>query len=94
LLLFVFPLDRIAASELSKAARNERRKLTASLVNSISVALFGAAIVGGYLQSNFFTPIHITTTQDLSKGVSIWLAVAFGAVLHIAARSLVARMED
>lgn len=74
-LLSCFVADRAFATSLSKAAHNERRKLTANLFNGISVALFGTAIVGGYLQLDFFDPIHVATTQDLSNGVAICLAL-------------------
>ena len=79
---------------MGKAARNERRKITGGLLNTLSAALFAAALVGGFLQSDFFTPISVTTTRGLSAGVAIWLALVFGTTAHIAARTALASIED
>lgn len=89
-----YVLDRACSSTLSKAARNERRKITATLLNSLSVALFGAALVGGFLQSDFFVPIAVTSTRTLSAGVAIWLAAGFGLAAHLWARAALTGMED
>ena len=94
LILSAYALDRASGNGMSKAARNERRKITATLLNSLSIALFGAALVGGFLQSDFFVPIAITSTRTLSAGVAIWLAAAFGLAAHLWARAVLTRMED
>lgn len=93
-ILAAYALDRASRRTLSKAARNERRKITATLLNSLSIALFGAAVVGGFLQSDFFVPIAVTSTRTLSAGVAIWLAAGFGLAAHIWARAALAGMED
>ncbi|MFK5598347.1 hypothetical protein ACFZ8E_15345 [Methylobacterium sp. HMF5984] len=94
LMLTTYTLDRASRSSMSKAARNERRKITATLLNSLSIALFGAAFVGGFFQSDFFVPIAITSTRTLSASVAIWLAAGFGVAAHIGARAALIGMED
>lgn len=94
LILTAYGLDRAFRSGMSKAARNERCKITAALLNSLSIALFGAALVGGFLQSDFFVPIAVTSTRTLSAGVAIWLAAGFGLAAHLWARAALTGMED
>jgi len=94
LVVSAYVFDRVARGGLSKAARNERRKITATLLNSLSIGLFGAALVGGFRQSDFFVPIDVTSTRSLSAGVAIWLAAGFGLAAHIWARGAPTGMED
>ncbi|MDF2599789.1 MAG: hypothetical protein K0Q54_2612 [Methylobacterium brachiatum] len=94
LIASAYIFDQLTRGGMSKAARNERRKITATLLNSLSIALFGAALVGGYLQSDFFVPIAVTSTRTLSAGVAIWLAAGFGLAAHIWARAALTGMED
>lgn len=72
----------------NKTVRNERRKLTATFMNGIAIALFA---VGGLAQV-----ASMTTTGRVSGPATFLAAVCIlvSVALHLAARASLGGMED
>lgn len=68
---------------ISKAAKNERRKLLASSVNTIALTVAGIGVV---------TPL-ITGTRQAST-LTIWACGAIFVLLHLLARRFLRSLED
>lgn len=72
----------------NKTSRNEQRKLTATFINGVAVALFG---VGGLAQ------IAAMATSGHMQGAAALLAVicvVLAIVLHLVARASLNGMEE
>jgi len=69
---------------LSKAARNERRKLKASTLNTIGLAIFGLGAL---------TPVVTGSPSNENLGVVAFSSAAF-YILHLLARLELRGLED
>jgi predicted permease len=69
---------------IGKASRNERRKVTATLVNGMA----GAILIVGAVQPLFGAPGYAL------DWLRIWLAMGTAFLLHLAALHAVRGMED
>ncbi len=79
---------RRARRVVSKAARNEQRKLLANVLNNTTVA----ALLAGYLQ-----PVLAFVRNGRFGRNDLAAALVFGSIglmLHVAARAVVSRVED
>ncbi|MFC5342756.1 hypothetical protein ACETK8_06370 [Brevundimonas staleyi] len=71
------------ARPISKAARNERRKLLSSSFNTIGLTVAGIGVL---------TPL--ITGARASSTLTIWACGAISVVLHLLARRLLRSLED
>lgn len=67
---------------MGRDARNEKRKITAALLNSLAVAVFVWSVIG---------PAFALAERNVLAWVG---GMALAAALHFAARLLVGRVED
>ena len=75
--------------QVSKAGRNERRKLLAAVFNNAAIA----SLLAGYLQP---TLASFRTGHAFERGDSLAALVfsAVGFILHMSARAAVSHLED
>ena len=75
---------------MNKAARNERRKLTATWLNGGAIA---ALAVGCFAPiTSYATSMTAMPVQTLGPLVVCWLAIS--AALHLLGRSILGRLEE
>lgn len=75
---------------MNTASRNERRKITATAVNNLAVALVVTGVIVPTV--NLAGPAHLPTTGYAYAFALLW--IAGGCVLHLAARHVLGRMEE
>ena len=73
---------------MNKAVRNERRKLTATFVNGLAVAVFA---IGGLTQV-----ASMVQTGSVSQGATLFvpICVIAAVALHLVARASLGGMEE
>jgi len=90
-------------TQLSKAARNERRKLTATYLNNVAIAFFIAGVTVPYFAMAHRSPeeaARLFLAFGPLEGMRISTIVAFvgsfaiSALIHITARSTLEAIED
>jgi hypothetical protein len=71
-------------AQLSEAARNERVKLTATLLNNLSVSIITVGVIGPALSLLSTTPL-LTPNQFMAISGGCFL---LGLILHLSGRRL------
>jgi hypothetical protein len=88
---------------MGKTARNERQKLTATLLNNIAVVLFAtgfAVPVYNFLMltSAEYGQLFSSVTQHpmdiVDRGLGLILVLGTAYIVHIIARSMLSDLED
>ena len=81
------------AARIGKAARNERRKISATYLNGLALAFFIGGAVSLFFSADLFTPIQMSY-EVLNRGVAIFFGLCMSAFFHFSARLLLNRIED
>lgn len=93
----------MGARELSKAARNEKRKITATYVNNLAVALLIAGAVAPYYAvlsmpvADYMKALENIGTADGPRLTTVAAFIAswvMSGLLHWTARSILEDVED
>lgn len=88
-------------TEISKAARNERRKMTATYLSNLAVAFFVAGVAAPYyawVSMPYGEAMRILSALPdsfrLTPIIVFILSLGLSALFHVYARSAVDGMED
>lgn len=85
--------SEVKPKNIGKAARNERRKITASYFNGIALALFVASSVSLFFSADLFATIS-PSYEMFNRTVATVFGLSMSLFFHFAARLLLIRLED
>jgi hypothetical protein len=94
LVVFLAWADRGLVGLRGKSARNERRRTTATFLNSLSITFVIAGLANSFLANDFFALIVFKAGTGFDRVVATWAAVLIGLVLHVLARMALNGTED